>query len=299
MLDLVTIFTFISLLISAGVGFISGDAGDFSYLTKNYYPAPQKIAENCQPLPATAKSLLVIDNDSGATLLEKNATTTLPIASLTKLMTALVFLDTRPDWKKKIKMEAADAREGGLVLLLAGDELTVKDLFYLMLVSSTNEAAAAIARVSGIPDFVSAMNQKAKSLGMSHTFFADFTGLDPANVSCASDLIRLGQAALLNRDIAQAVTSVRYEFFTLNGARKIKAESTDQLLNSFLNKDDYRIGAAKTGHLAEVGYNLFLTQHRRDNKNLTLILLGADSEADRWTEAKGLVECVLKDYQWQ
>lgn len=296
MIYFITIISFFCLLLSAGLGFLTVGNSEFDRLDVDYFKTPV-VKQNSSSTPAvTAKSILVLDNNSGAVLFEKNATSTLPIASITKLMTALVVLDTNPDWEKVITISELDEREGGMVYLVPGDEVKIKNLFGLMLISSTNEAAAALARTASTTDFVLAMNQKAKSLGLNNTVFFDPTGLDPRNVSTTNDLARLAQAAFLQPEITKNVLQSEYEFKTQNFDKKIKVASTDRLLESSLNQNDYKIIGAKTGHLPEVGYCLLLSIQRRDNKNLTLVLLGSQTDADRWQEAKSLADWVLKNY---
>ncbi|MFA6322439.1 MAG: serine hydrolase [Candidatus Buchananbacteria bacterium] len=295
--DLIAIIVWFSFMVSAGIGFFNASSPELTRI--QYQPANQPILLNQNKLAtSTAASVMVLDNNSGAGLWEKNSTTTLPIASITKLMTALVFLRTQPVWDQVVKIEESDARDGGLVQLVAGDEVKVRDLFNLMLISSTNEAAAALARISNLKDFVGEMNNQAQSMGLKDTKFVDPTGLDPKNVSTAKDLARLAQTAFLKKEIIGAVTSSEYNFKTQNFNKEIKVASTDLLLDSFLNKDDYKIVGAKTGYLSEIGYCLLMSVQRRDNKSLTLVILGAPTQFDRWSETKSLVDWAWKNYKF-
>jgi len=241
---------------------------------------------------------VIIDDQSGEILYGKNSQAVLPIASITKLMTALVLLDTNPDWNKQVTITAADRRIGGQIYLLTGDVVTVKNLFHLMLISSTNEAAVALARISGISDFAGAMNHKAAELGMNNSNFVDPSGLNPDNRASAEDLTKLAGAAFNQQEIVSAVVNKEYTFKIINTGRPINAASTDRLLDSFLNAGDYKIIGAKTGYLSEVSYCLLLKVKKIDGPQLTLALLGAETISDRWQEAKGLVDWVLRNYQW-
>src|SRR3989338_7361861 len=140
-----------SLLFPSGLNFFWQNQINFPL--KSLAPvneAPQKIINQSLGLKTTAKSILVVDEKTGTVLYQKNPNQVLPIASITKLMTALVFLDTKPDWKMEIEILDSDQRPGGMVYLLPGERVKVKDLFNLMLVASANEAAIALVRQTGL-----------------------------------------------------------------------------------------------------------------------------------------------------
>lgn len=289
-----------SLLIPTGFNFFTQKAIDHSYVESTVLkPAsPQRLVNKSFGLKTTAKSIMVIDDATGTVLYDKNSTEIVPIASITKLMTALVILDTNPDWEQKVVISESDQREGGIVYLLTGEEVMVRDLFYLMLVSSSNEATVALARISGIENFSAAMNKKALDLEMANSYFLDSAGLEPANVSTPADLIKLANFAFSQAKITEAVTAQEYEFQVLNSQRQGKATNTNQLLKSFLNQEPYQIIGAKTGYLNEANYCLLLQVKKINGSSLTLILLGTETIIDRWQEAKGLVDWVFDNYQW-
>src|SRR3989338_7526842 len=290
----------VSLLLPAGFNFLREKTVDYSYgaLVSSHPPGPERIANQSLGLKTTAKSILVIDDASGALLYNKNPAAILPVASISKLITALVILDTNPDWNKVVEITEADQRDGGIVYLLAGEEVTVKDLFYLMLVSSANEAAAALARSSGLTDFSQAMNKKAGELGMVISYFIDPSGLDPANVSSPDDLVKLARAAFSRPEITEALLTAEYPFVVLNNKRQGEIKNKDQLLDSFFANDGYEIIGAKTGYLDEAGYCLLFQIKKKDGPSLTLVILGALTITDRWQEAKGLVEWAFGNYRW-
>jgi D-alanyl-D-alanine endopeptidase (penicillin-binding protein 7) len=294
-------FNFITSL--AVISFLWGSGfGNLGQEIVNYYPvkqvfAPTRIASNSLGIETTAKSFLIADASTGTIFLTKNQFDQMPIASITKLMTALVVLDDKSEWDKKVIITKEDQREGGIVYLMPGDEVTVKDLFYLMLVASSNEAAATLSRIKGDNDFVAKMNLKASALGMNQTNFYDATGLDPKNISSVNDLIKLAKAAFSKTEIASALTSSDYQFKVSNTKRSGRAINTDKLIDSFLNKGNYQIAGAKTGHLLEAGYCLLL-EIKKDDKDLFLALLGSESQSNRWQEAKGLVDWVFRNYEW-
>ena len=180
-----------SLLLVPGFNFLSDNSIDYSYPLDIIENGPVRIINNSLGIKTTADSVLIRDDLSGMIIYKKNSDGILPIASITKLITALVILDLNLDWNQEITILEEDLRKGGITRVEAGETLTISNLFNLMLVSSANEAAAALSRVSGIDDFSDTMNKKAVELGMNRSYFADPTGLSTENRSTAEDLIKL------------------------------------------------------------------------------------------------------------
>ena len=298
MLNFIASVVLIGLLIPSGFNFLTQKVIDYSSPGSAGLAGPVRIVNNSFGLKTTARSILIIDDQSGAILYNRNSSAILPIASITKLVTALVILDIDPDWEREVEITGADHREGGITYLLTGEKITVRDLFYLMLVGSTNEAAVALARTSGIDDFPAAMNRQAAELGMESSYFIEPSGISAENVSTPADLIKLAQAAFSRPEIKAAAALLEYEFTVLNTKRPGKATNTDKLLDSFLNGGDYRIIGAKTGYLDEAGYCLLLQVKKTEGPTLTLALFGMESTTDRWQEAKGLVDWVFRNYVW-
>jgi D-alanyl-D-alanine carboxypeptidase len=259
---------------------------------------PRKINERSLGIFTTARAAIVIDEDSGTVLFEKNSKEKLPIASLTKLMTALVFLETNPDWEKEIKLLKEEEKEGSILYARAGEKVKVKDLFNMMLVGSVNNAALALVRSTGLSqeDFVKKMNEKAKDLEMHDTFFVDPTGLEPANTSTVSDLARLVVQAFQREEIQKATTLSEYVFKTANG-KTYYIKNTNELLLSFLNKPPYKIIGGKTGYLDEAKYCLAL-ETERDGHRIISVVLGSDTLYDRFQESKGLIVWAFENFVW-
>ena len=257
----------------------------------------------------TAKSALIVDFNSGDILFEKNSTKILPIASITKLMTALVFLDKNvKEWDEKIVVSGQDlikwSNKGGEEIQPArlsiriGDELNVKDVFNSALIKSANNASKILARL--IPaccgqTFPDLMNKKAKSLGMASTHFIEPTGLSPANCSNARDLSKLIRAAFNQEEIAEALSRQSYDIkFKRNGLfYRQRIYNTDKLLNSFID-----IRGAKTGYLEESGYCLAGVSDYLGRK-LIVIILGASTDEDRFQEAKSLIWWTARQGQFK
>src|SRR5687767_4754926 len=156
-------------------------------------------ADTVKPVFLRSSSALVQDADSGEIVINKNSDAVVPIASITKLMTAMVILDRDLDLEQRIVLsrEDVDSVKGTRSRLRTGSVLTRDELLLLALMASENRAAAALGRTypGGMPAFVAAMNQKAAALGMTESKFVEPTGLSPANVSSARDLAKLVQAA--------------------------------------------------------------------------------------------------------
>lgn len=284
------------LLAQSGLSFLLAPLAEISP-TKNNVSIPQRIESNSLGIDTTAQSVLVIDAASGKVLFEKNAQAKRPIASITKLMTALVALDAGLDWDATVLFEKNDQRTGDIDRIIPGETVRIEDLFGLMVVASSNDAASALARIISGNNFVGDMNDKAHALGMMRTIFTDPTGLEPTNVSSASDLVLLAREAFVRDEIKQGAALMEYSFSPLGTSIKRIAPATDQLLGSFLNQAPYEIIGAKTGYTQEAGYCLILMV-RRDGHDVVVALLGSVTTNDRWQEAKGLVDWVFINYQW-
>ncbi|MFH2136433.1 MAG: serine hydrolase [Patescibacteria group bacterium] len=276
-----------------------GDSQQFN-LPRAEPRAPQKKEDSRSiGILTTSKSALVFDEGTGTVLFAKNPQEKIPLASLTKLMTVLVFLDKEPNWDKKIRLTRADDREGGIVYARSPEEVTVKDLFNMALVGSVNNAAIALARSTGLEqkDFVAEMNKKAETLGLKNTTFADPTGLLPENQGTARDVAKLLSAALEREEVQAATLQKRYVFSPVNSEKIYYVKSTDELLWSFLNDDPYNFVGGKTGYIEESGYNLAVEVMRGGHK-IVAVVLGSGTAEDRFREIKGLVDWAFINYQW-
>lgn len=237
-----------------------------------------------------AKSGIVIDADNGDMIFAKNEEEVLPIASISKLMSALVFLEYNPGWEKEIKIIADDYRIGGKLYVVSGEVVTVHDLFYTSLVGSANNATIALARSTGMSlgEFAIKMNEKAKGLGMDKAYFEEPTGLSEKNVATAKEVAILAQVAYSNEYIKKALQTDEHIFYTVDKKIIHKIKNTDKLLGSFLNENGYEIIGAKTGYTEEAMYCLALGVEDGEGHSVISVILGADTEAERFQEAKSL-----------
>jgi D-alanyl-D-alanine endopeptidase (penicillin-binding protein 7) len=198
-------------------------------------------------------AVLVLDAKTGQTLLAKNADQVHPIASITKLMTAMVVLDAKLplDEAVQISSEDLDTLKGTRSRLPVGAHFRRDDLIRIALVASDNRAAAALGRAypGGIAAFVVAMNAKAKLLGLTATQFVDSSGLAPGNVSSPSDLGRLVSEASRYPEIREYSTTPALDVTLPDTGRKVAYVNT----NALVRAGTWDIGLSKTGYISESG----------------------------------------------
>ncbi len=257
--------------------------------------APERRLATITDIDSAA--VIAYDRESGYGLLSEAASEQRPIASLTKLMTALVFLETDPDWNSSYTVHRSDRREGGVITLFPGDKVSTRDLFRTALIASDNSAIAGLVRSSGMSEaaFVGRMNERAAEMHLRSTVFAEPTGLSPANRSTARDVTRLLEAALEQSDIREALTRENYAFTTTDGREK-NVETTNKLLSSNLPLNIRQIGG-KTGHIPEAGF-CFAGWFEKDGREVITVVLGAPTEAARFAETEKLVKWVYTTYEW-
>lgn len=258
----------------------------------------RKVAavENIDPghLALGSASALVIDQQTGQFIVDKSSNAVTPIASVSKLMTAMVMLDARLDLNEVIGIgnEDVDMLKGTRSRLPVGTTMTRDTALLLALMSSENRAANALGRhyPGGMPAFVAAMNQKARALGMTHTRFEEPTGLSSNNASTARDLALMVGAAAEYPEIRRASTTAEAKI-EING-RLQEFRNTNALVKS----DTWEIGVSKTGYIAEAGRCLVM-QAKVAERPVIIVLLdsigkqtrvGDANRIKRWMESAGL-----------
>jgi D-alanyl-D-alanine endopeptidase (penicillin-binding protein 7) len=240
-----------------------------------------------------SSSALVIDQNGNRVLYAKNVDAVVPVASITKLMTAVVVLDSGAPLGETIVISEADLDEikHTRSRLRVGTALTRNELLRLALMASENRAAAALARSheGGTREFATAMNRKAASLGMLHTRFVDGTGLSSDNVSTAQDLSRLVIAAYDYPLIREFTTAPSYAIALENG-RLLQYNNSNRLVRSEM----WDIGLSKTGFINEAGRCLVM-QSRIASRQVIIVLLdswgkltriGDANRIKRWMESR-------------
>ena len=240
---------------------------------------------NAIALPFGSQSALVIDEKSGEVLLEKNADNVVPIASLTKLMTAMVVLDAHQDMEARISIDEQDVDtiKHSTSRVPVGAILPRKDVLQLALMSSDNRAAAALARTypGGKEAFNSAMQAKLQMLHMAHTTIEEPTGLSPHNKSTASDLVKMAAAASQYADITRITTDSR-DLINIKG-RNVEYHNT----NGFVGKKGWDILLSKTGYTTEAG-RCIIMKIKAAGKNVIMVLLNASANSTRSRDAMNI-----------
>jgi serine-type D-Ala-D-Ala endopeptidase (penicillin-binding protein 7) len=230
-----------------------------------------------------SSSVLVIDQSDSSVLYSRHSDVPMPIASITKLMTALVVLDARQPLDEPIQITDADRnlQKGGFSRLAVGTTLTRGDLMHLALMSSENRAAHALGNnyPGGMPAMVAAMNVKAAALGMTHAHFVDPTGLSSENVASPEDLSKLVMAAARNPVIREYSTDRRYAVKVHR--RLVEFRNTDNLVAN----PTWNIIVQKTGYIAEAGKCLVMAAVI-EGRSVVIVLLDSFGKYTRVADAK-------------
>ncbi|MDI3432265.1 D-alanyl-D-alanine endopeptidase [Aeromonas sp. V90_14] len=273
---------FLTLLLGAflvPVSMESAQANPFSAQSHS----PNSFLEQRNDLALSSAAFVVANSRTGEVLSERNANRVMPIASITKLMTALVVLDANQRLSEMLTVTMADVDrlKGTGSRLAVGSRLSRADMLHIALMSSENRAASALARnyPGGQRAFIEAMNAKARMLGMWSTQFSDSTGLTPRNVSSAHDLAKLVAAASTYPLIRQY--SSTEERMVRNGKRQLHYLNSNRLVR----EGSWPISLSKTGYIREAGRCLVMaTQINREP--VIMVLLNADTPNARVADAK-------------
>lgn len=285
----------------------TSSATDLGSLPK--LPLPGTVADyiNWDAVPAlddlefSSLSALLVKLPTGEIVGALEPEVELPIASLTKLMTSVITLESRVNLDSPVTITAEDnslllasyINAGDKISRLQvkdGEQVTLRNLLAATLVGSANNAAAALARFTGKnqSEFVRLMNERAAVLGMSSTYYTEATGLDSANTSTAYDLAIIGRYAWRNKLLREFSGKKQINFTTLAG-KPHKINNTNSLLLS--SQTNFTPLASKTGYLEEAGYNLIFQFRVRRGGEYLLVLLNAPTLEDRSAD-------VLKIVSW-
>lgn len=296
-LPLVFIFiTTLALTISGNISF-SQLAKSSATQTEIFPPIPV-LADNATFPIISAQGALAVDLTSGISLYEKNPDSPLLPASTTKIVTALVALDTYPqDAILKVGSIKVIGQKMGLQY---GEEIKVKDLLYGLLVFSANDAAEVLAanypvplggKTSGREAFVAAMNEKAKELDLENTTFYNPSGIDDnGHVTTARDLVRVAEVAMRNPEFAAIVSTKEITVTSVDGKIKHKLVNINKLLGEVPG-----VLGIKTGWTENARENL-VTYIERGGRKVIIALLGSQ---DRFGETKEIIDWIFENYEWQ
>jgi len=246
---------------------------------------PSLYVKNSKSLKVRSLKAIVVNQNTGEIIYEKNADVRASIASLTKLMTAMVVLDSGLDLNKEIKLTKADIDRVKRTTsrLPIGTKLTKYELLKVALISSDNRAAFALSRSypSGRKGFINAMNVKAIQLGMQNSQFRDPTGLDKRNISTAKDLLKLVRAAY-QYPVIRDLTTTPSESIKIGRKRNsIGFNNT----NPLVRKGVWDIGLSKTGFIRESGRCLVL-QTTINGEPIIIVLLNSYGKLTRFADVK-------------
>lgn len=254
-------------------------------------PAPATLRfRDLSDLPGPrvrAEAAILYNPATHEVLWDSNGLEPRPIASITKVMTALVLVDDQSDLSQDVVVSRRDVRRASTTYLRRGERISLNDLLHLALVASDNAAARAIARVSswGTRGFVEQMNRKAAELGLERTRFVDPSGLDERNIASPYDLARLITHASDDPTIARIMRKSSYRLRT--SRRRLTVRNTNRLL-----RGRHVVQGGKTGYIDEAGYCLAALVKLPGSDPLAVVVLGARSNSGRFAEVRRLVTWV-------
>lgn len=252
-----------------------------------------QLLANTKPPSLESRFALVLDQH-GTVLFSKDADTPTPIASVTKLMTALVVMEANQpmDEMLSVTQEDRDTLKSTHSRLGFGAQLTRQEMLVIALSSSENRAASALGRhyPGGLNAFVRAMNVKAKLLGMDQTRFQDPTGLNPENISTASDLAKLVQAAMAHPFIREASTTPETKVYPFPKKPALEYRVTNKFVQA--SNPDWDVHLSKTGYIQEAGRCLVM-QAKAAGKELTFVLLHADGKLSPYGDANRIRQWLM------
>jgi D-alanyl-D-alanine endopeptidase (penicillin-binding protein 7) len=232
-----------------------------------------------------AEAAIIYNPETGEVLWENHSKDQRSMASITKVMTALVFLESNTPMSTMVKVQRSDVAAASTTYLRTGFELPAEDLLNLLLVGSDNAAARALARSSviGYDNFIRRMNEKAQELGLESTSYVEPSGLSSDNVSSAYDLARLIAYAAADERISSIMRKT--SFSTHMGKRVITANSTNQIVRT----GDIDVVGGKTGFISRSGYCLAtLLRLPQSGQQVAFVVLGAKTNASRFWETRHL-----------
>ncbi len=261
-------------------------------------PVPHLVGILPAPEKFTAQAILVKDLKSGEVLYQKNEYEKRPLASISKLLSALVVLESNPDWNSTTTVKGDEDIADSHVV--AGAVYTISDLWKAALVASSNQSMLALADSTGMTReaFVARMNEKALELGMKDSSFVEPTGLSEQNISTASDIAILLDESLRQEKIQETVILKEINIAPVGKKKLQHFWSTNWLLLGWVpNKiKDFRGG--KTGYITAAGYNFTMRLARDDEKVIDVVVLGATAHELRFSEARDISYDVFSAFAW-
>lgn len=255
-------------------------------------PVPIKKAEFISPV-INAGSAISIDEETGVTLYEKNSHQSRQIASLTKLMTAVIILEENDLSDTVTVPRVANYQDGSQMFLRTDEKITIENLLYGLMINSANDAALTLAEYNAgtVEKFVEKMNKKAEELNLKETHFQNPIGLDDKNnYSSAYDMANLARY-IYQKDFIRKVAIIKeMEVKSTDGQTTHKLKSTNDLLDSYL-----KIKGLKTGTTDKAGQCLVAIANNDANNEIITVVLGSPA---RFSESKVLIDWTFRAYTW-
>jgi len=247
----------------------------------------------------TAAAAFLVDDKTDTVLFEKNADSVRPLASITKLMSALVILDIAPDWNKRVEI-SSDIYDSGSHFAYLKENFSMEELWNIGLISSSNTAIRALVKGSGLTteQFVEKMNSKAIELRLFSMHFDEATGLSFKNVGSARDVARLLKISLSNEKIFNTLKTPEYVLTLPKGKTRL-VKTTDWLLTGWVpNKFGEFSIAGKTGYIDDSKYNFAVRIENGGQRAIRAVVLGAHTVEARFSEARDLASWAFVHYAW-
>lgn len=260
------------------------------------YPIPKKVGM-ASPIEVNARAAIVIDRASGVALFEKNADTVLPIASLSKLVTAGVFLQHNPGWAKVTALTRGEnTLNGGKLREEPNEDIALVDLFGSALTGSANNAAWALMRSTGMTQeqFAAEMNAYVQRLGGSHSFFEEPTGLSEKNVSTAREFANVVGDVRKNDRVVQFLRQKTHDFYTVSHKHFHSVKSS----NRIFDESGVDVVMSKTGFTYEALYTLASVFRGPKGQEIIVVTLGSESDDARIADNVQLAQWVFENYSW-
>ncbi len=248
---------------------------------------------------STAISAIVVDTKTKTILFNKNKDEIRPLASITKLMTAMVLLDLPINWASTTVIVDGDVEGDHHVKV--DEKFTLEDLWQVALIGSSNTAINALVRNAGVARgrFIGLMNEKAEELHLPSAHFEEPTGLSDKNVANALDTAKMLIDALKFEKIYTTVQTGEYYAHPLNGEKPRRIWTTNWLLTNWI-PNDFKVEniAGKTGYIDDSGYNFVVSLSNEKNYSITVVVFGAATNEHRFSEARDLAQWTFGHYLW-
>lgn len=274
---------------------LAADNPTDKYALVNLSTSPEESAPAEPETVGTPKlkcvSAIVVDNDGDRVLYQKDCDIKRPIASITKLLAAIILAESEFDLEKKVMIAIEDSLYRSQSGLKVGEIFYAKDLFYAALVSSDNRAIMALARNCGLDyrNFIEKMNAKAIKLGLDSTSVVDPSGAFRLDISTARDCAKLLNYALKYPIIKSALTCRLYKFRSINHKRLIYTSNTNRMLSS-----QWDVAGGKTGYISSSGYCLAVRLTDEQGGDITTVVLGSTSNGYRFSDTRKLAGWAFK-----